>query len=222
MTDNAAALLLHSREKTRHIDKSKQRNVEGIAEPDKSSRLIGGIDVKRAGQNAWLVGHNPDWPALQAPKADDNVGSESGLDLEEIPIVHNASDDAPDVISNLGVDRNNLVHFRIGFHPRIESHTGRILKVVGRHETEQPPAKQKRFVVIPGDEVNHSRAVHLRLRATKLLRGDNFAGDLFDHLRPGNEDLSLLGLDHEVGERRAVGGAPRTRSTNQRNLRHRS
>ena len=52
-----------------------------------------------------------------------------------------------------------------------------------------------RFVVVLGNQVNHSRIVHLRLRAAQFLGGDHFSGDLFDHLRPGNEHLRLAGFE---------------------------
>ena len=70
------------------------------------------------------------------------------------------------------------------------------------------------------DKVNHPRVIHLRYRAAQLLGGDHLAGNLLDHLRPGDKHLRLPGLNNEVGQRRAVGSAARARTANQRNLRH--
>ena len=74
-------------------------------------------------------------------------------------------------------------------------HARRIFKVVRRQEAEQSPANLHGLVVILGDEVNHSRLVHLRVRATKFLSGHYFSGNLLDHLRPGDEHLALAGFE---------------------------
>ena len=61
---------------------------------------------------------------------------------------------------------------------------------------------------------------HVRSRAAQLLRRDQLAGHLLDDLRPGDEHLRALGLDDEVGQRRAVGRAAGARPADQRDLRH--
>jgi len=56
VADDAAALLIDSGKKTRHIHKRNQRDVERVAEADKPRRLIGGIDVQHAGEEIrWLA-----------------------------------------------------------------------------------------------------------------------------------------------------------------------
>src|SRR5258708_40029363 len=110
MTNDAAALLLHSGKKSGHIDTGEERNVESVAEPDEPGRFIGGIDVEHAGQHAGLIGHNAHRASLQAAKADDDVGGKSGLNLEEVLIVDDALHDFPGVIWNFRVDGQNRVH----------------------------------------------------------------------------------------------------------------
>ena len=49
VADDAAALLLDAGQKARDVDQRDQRDVEDVAEADEARRLVGGIDVERAG-----------------------------------------------------------------------------------------------------------------------------------------------------------------------------
>ena len=78
------------------------------------------------------------------------------------------------------------------------------------------------FVIVLRDQVHDAGVIHLRLGPPKFLGGHDFAGDLLDDLRPGDEHLRLVRLNDEIGQRRTVGRAARARSADQRDLRHRS
>jgi hypothetical protein len=78
----------------------------------------------------------------------------------------------------------------------------RVLRVVAGQEGEQPLGHGDRLAVILGDEVDVARVVRVAFHAAQLLRADLLAGDLLDHLGPGDVQLGLPGLDDEVGQRR--------------------
>src|ERR1039458_1560380 len=67
---------------------------------------------------------------------------------------------------------------------------------------------------------HHARVRHLGRRTAQFFRCDYFAGNLFDHRRPGNKHLRALGLDDEVRERGTVSRAAGARAANQRHLGH--
>ena len=74
-----------------HVDERHQRNVEGVAEADEARRLVGGVDVERAGQR-----QPADWRSMPTGrpmhprKADDDVRRVAGLHFEEIAVVDDA------------------------------------------------------------------------------------------------------------------------------------
>src|ERR1035441_5227185 len=182
MANDASALLLDSGKKARHIHKSDQRNVKCIAKADKARRLIGGIDVQHAGQMIRLAGDNADRAAFEPSEANNNVCGKFRLDFKKFLIIQNALDHIAHIIYSLIIDRNNPTHLWIGIDRQVISKTGRILKVVGGHETKQTPAKLSRFLVVLSDQVNHART-HLRVRPAQLLIADDLASNLFDQDR---------------------------------------
>ena len=76
---------------------------------DLSEALMSSAPAERAG----LIGDDADGAALEAAKADDDVGSEAGLDLEKVLVVDDAGNDAADVIGDLG-DRPGTMLFISG------------------------------------------------------------------------------------------------------------
>jgi hypothetical protein len=69
---------------------------------------------------------------------------------------------------------------------------------------------------------NLQRARHggVRIGAAELLLGDVLVGDGLDDVRAGDkQETRVLHHEREVGERRRVDGATRTRPHDQRNLR---
>ena len=73
MSDYSPPLLMATREITRDVCNSKQRNVKCIAEADKPGGFIGSINVKAASQVAGLTGNNANHISAQAGKAGNQV-----------------------------------------------------------------------------------------------------------------------------------------------------
>ena len=105
MLDDAAILLLRTRQEARHIFKSDQRNVEGIAEAHETRALHAGIDVERPRQVGRLIGHHTHRPAIQPREAHHDVFGEVLVDFQEVAIVENAVNHVFDVVRLVGFGR---------------------------------------------------------------------------------------------------------------------
>ena len=88
MADDAAVLLVDSRQEARHIHQVHQGDVEDVAETDEAGPLVAGVDVKDSSQVHGLVGHHSDGHAAEAGEADDQVGGEIPMHLQEVVVVH--------------------------------------------------------------------------------------------------------------------------------------
>jgi hypothetical protein len=207
VADDAAVFLLDARQEARHIDEGDDRDVEGVAEADEARGLVGGVDVEHAGLHRGLVGDDADAVAADAPEADHDVRGVAGLDFEEVAEIHHRGDHLEHVVGLLGVDRHQGFEQRVGVDGAVALDLRRVFEVVGGQEAEQLLAQQNGVAVVLGDEVDHAGMDHVGFRPAQLLGRHRLAGNLLDHLRPGDEELGLAGLDDEVGERRAVGGA---------------
>ena len=87
MADNAAMLLIKAGKKAGNVLKDNQRNVETVAEADKTAGLLARVYIKYAGEHHWLVGHDPDRITAETGETNDNVLGIVLLYLIEIPIV---------------------------------------------------------------------------------------------------------------------------------------
>ena len=90
--DDAAMLLRHAGQKSRHVDEGDDRNVEAIAEAHEARSLPRGVAVKHARQHHRLVGDKPNGCTFQAAEAGDHVARERLADLEEIAFVGDLQD----------------------------------------------------------------------------------------------------------------------------------
>ncbi len=85
MPNNATVLLLHSEQKSGHINKSQQRNVEGIAESNEAGHLVRGVDVERPREYAGLIGNDSDRAPLDASKTDYGILGKPGAGFRTSP-----------------------------------------------------------------------------------------------------------------------------------------
>src|SRR5208337_1456928 len=90
VANNPAMLLLHAGHESGHVHERDQWNVERVAEADEPARLDRRVDVDGAGEHRGLVGDDPDRAAQNPREADEHVWRIAGLDLEEVPLVHDA------------------------------------------------------------------------------------------------------------------------------------
>lgn len=88
-----------------------------------------------------------------------------------------------------------------------------------RQEAEQLLGDQDRLFVVVGDKAVHTGHAHVGIGAAELILGDILAGDLLDHIGPGDEHVGLAGLDDEIGQRRGVDRTASTRAGDDRDLR---
>jgi hypothetical protein len=79
VTDDAAKLLLRTRQKSWHVFESNQRNIESIAET-----LMSRTPARKVG----VVRHDSHWPSIEAGKSQHNVFRKVFVDLEEVTAAH--------------------------------------------------------------------------------------------------------------------------------------
>src|SRR3974390_3468021 len=222
VTNNSTVLLVNSRQKSRNINESQQRDAKRITKAYKPGHLIGSVDVQHSRHDRGLTCHDTDGPSLKPSKPNDNICGKTRLQLKKILVIKNSLDHLSNVIANFGFDWDQSVQLRIVFNRTLAWHSRWIFEVVRRQEAQQATTECHRALVVLCDEVHHPRAVHLRRRTTQLVGRDYFAGDLFYDLRPSDKHLGISGLDNKICEGRAVRSAAGARATNNRHLRHRT
>ena len=68
------------------------------AQAQKTGPLFRGIRVDGAAEHAAIVGHQPEWLALQAHKASDNSVAETGAEFQKRPTVGKRPDYLADIV----------------------------------------------------------------------------------------------------------------------------
>jgi hypothetical protein len=97
----------------------------------------------------------------------------------------------------------------------------RILGIVGRQVGKQLLDQRDRVPVVLGNEVGVAADRRMHLGAADFRHRRRAAGHRLDHLRAGEEHVRVVaGHDHEVHQRRRVGGTARARTADHRDLRH--
>lgn len=221
VADDARVLLIDARQEARDVDERQERDVEGIAEADEARRLVRGVDVEAARHDLRLVRDDADDLAVEARVADDDVRREELLDLEELPVVDERADDILHVVRHVRVVRHDGVEALILAVRVIRRLDGRrILEVVARQVREQLADLRDAVVLVLAGEVCDARARAVRQRAAELFRRDFLSRDRLDDGRARDEHLARV-LDHEdeIRDGRAVDGAARARSHDDRDLR---
>src|SRR5260370_7028787 len=83
--DDAAKFLLGAGEKTGNILEGDERNVEGVAETDKTRALHGSVDIENAGEKRGLIATDADGAAVEAPEAAAEMFTVVFGDFQETP-----------------------------------------------------------------------------------------------------------------------------------------
>ena len=99
----------NSWQEARHVDERQQWNVERVARADESRGLVGRVDVERSGQHRRLVRHDADAASADVREADDDVRRPGRLDLEEVAVVDDTTDDVVHVVRLSRFGRNDRV-----------------------------------------------------------------------------------------------------------------
>ena len=126
MLDDRAIFLRRPGQKTRHVDKGHDRDVEAVAEADKAGPLAGAVDIEAAGQHHRLVGDDADRRALHAGKADQDVGRVIRLQLEEVAVIDDLFDQLLHVVGLVRVGRDQRVERGLTAVARIAALPGRL------------------------------------------------------------------------------------------------
>src|SRR5258708_27736801 len=84
MLDDPAPLLLRTRQKSRHVLKRNERNIERIAESHESRSLHRSIDVQHPREKRGLAGNDADGPSIKPRKAYNEILREVLVNLEKI------------------------------------------------------------------------------------------------------------------------------------------
>ena len=155
----------------------------------------------------------PDRPTTEPAEADDDV--RRPLDLQFFHrLVQDAVDQRADVVGPVPLLRQLALEFGVVRHVREAGDTR-----PGEQRRHLPrPAQRVRLGV--GDDVHHAGLSAVRHRPAEVLHVDLLAGDRLDHIRPGDEDPAVRRHDHDVGQRRAVGGAAGRSAEHHGDLRH--
>ena len=88
-TTKHAHTLIGPGQKAWNVHKCHKRNVEGVAESNKTRALDGRVNVETASKGVGLVANNPNSSPLQAAEANDDVLGIVWHDLKELVVVHN-------------------------------------------------------------------------------------------------------------------------------------
>src|SRR5690606_2170449 len=108
VADDPPVLLIHSGEETGHIDKGDDRDIETIAEANKTAQFIRRIDIQAPGHHLGLVGYDPYGISVDASEADDDVAGKMFMHLEEAVLVQDPVDHFPDIVHLGPLHRDNL------------------------------------------------------------------------------------------------------------------
>ncbi len=127
MPDDAAVLLIATRQVARDVDERDDRDAECVAEADEARRLHRGVDVDRPGQEFRLVADDADHMTAEAAEADDDVLREERLHLEELAVVQDSCHDLPHVVGLVRRLGNDGLQLRVG-----------PLVVIGRRHVRRP------------------------------------------------------------------------------------
>ena len=103
MFDDAAVFLVNTREESRDVDEGDQGDVEGIAEANEPGGFDACVDVKAAGEDSGLVGDDPNGATVHAGKADKNVARVCPMNLKEVAIIDDLSDEVSHIVRLGGV-----------------------------------------------------------------------------------------------------------------------
>ena len=125
MTDHTGMFLVDTRQITRKVFERYNRNIEAVAETDKTGCLIRRIAIEHTGHHHRLVGDKSDRLTSNTPESDNDIRSEHLHYFEEFALVDQrldhiahiigygriARDDFCDVVFRKRHCRSNLLRF---------------------------------------------------------------------------------------------------------------
>ena len=191
MADDTAVFLGHAGKKTRHIFQRDQRDVEGIAEPDKPGPFIRGVDIQHAGQMIGLIGHNPDRLSPQPSEPDHDVFGIVLLNFEKVVIIHDLCYDLTDIVGLVRVIGHYQIQVFIDTLGGIGGLLFRgILHIIIRDKRKQFPYHGQRLFFIFRCKMGNSANGVMGLGASQLFHRNILVCHGFDDIRAGDEHVA--------------------------------
>ena len=107
--DDAAVLLISSRQEARHVDEGNQRDVKRVTESNESSCLHRSVDIQATGKYSGLVCDDTNDFATYFTKSSDDILGEIGHDLEELVPIQDGFNDDTHLIWLVRIKWNDIV-----------------------------------------------------------------------------------------------------------------
>ena len=221
MANDAAPLLLGTRQEARHVNEGENRNAEGVAGAHKARGLLARGDVEHARELARLVADNANRVSIETREAHHDIAGVRRLDLEERAIVDDRANHGVHVVRLVRTIGDQRVEFGAETISRIvRRRPRRSVNIVLRQERNQRTRIRDTRGLVLTDEVADTALLGMRIRTTELFHRDLFARHRPHHIGAGDEHVRGL-ADHqnEVGNRGRVDRATRAGSHDQRDLR---
>ena len=222
VTDDTAVFLVTARQEARYVYQVQQRNVESIAEANKTRGFVGCVDIQAASHYFRLVCNDTYGLTIHTCKASDNIGCPILLGFIEFTVVYDGFDYVFHIICLVGVIRKQCIQGVINTHRVVTGFYDRsAFHVVGRQEAQQvTDLLQAIFVVFCSKMCNAGSAV-VGHSATQLFLGYVFTSNRFYYCGAGNEHFrSVLYHVNEVSQCRAVYSAASRRTHDSGDLRN--
>ena len=98
MANNAAVLLIDTRQKAGNVDEGDDWNVECVAGAHEACCFFAGLDVEHAGQDHWLVANDAYRLTIEPGKTADDAFCPVWEVFEELAVVHHFGNDLLHVV----------------------------------------------------------------------------------------------------------------------------
>ena len=213
MAYRAVGLRRRAGQETGRVQHGEQRQAQVGAQPHVLRHLLGGRRRQRPGPDRRLCGHHPHRHPLHPGQGRHHARRPPGTELDDLAPVGEAGEEVADVVDGPRVHR----HHRGG--PGVQRGDGGS-RATGHerqgHLTEPPqrgtgdhlPGHHPRLRLLRHREMGGPGRPCVDVRPTELLDVHHLAGGTAHHTGSGEEQRGgALHHDHEVGQRRGVGGA---------------
>ena len=157
MPDDSAILLLRARQKSRHIFKRHQRNVEAVAKAHEARALHRRIDIERARQHRRLIGHDPDRLPVEPRKSHHDVLGIVLVNFEKVAVIDNRVNHIFHVIRQVRLIGDERVELLVQPIDRIVAGLARrVFQIVRWNETQQFANRRQTLGIVAAHEVRHA------------------------------------------------------------------
>ena len=211
MLDDAVPFLLRAGQKSGHILKRDERNIERVAKAHEARALHRRVDIQHARQHRGLIGDDAHGLAVEPREADDHIFREMLLHLEEIIVVGDGVDHVLDVVRLHGIGRHHRIERGVGAIDGIGSGAARrVVQIVERKKAQQFANHGQAFGVVARDEMGDAAGGVVGHGAAQVLLGYVLVRHRLDYVRAGDEHVRRVARhENKIGDRRRIDRAAR-------------